>query len=107
MNEARHAHEALQQTNNIRFCHIENDNLLAFYKWNDARTNELLIVVSLDPYYAQQGTLQLPLYDLGLEHGSAIQVHDLITGSSYHWDQEWNFVELHPTLPFHIFQIKK
>ena len=49
VNEARHAHEALQQTNNIRFCHIENDNLLAFYKWNDARTNELLIVVSLDP----------------------------------------------------------
>lgn len=107
INQIRHQNEALQQTNNIKFCTIENDNLMAFYKWNDSKTNELLIVISLDPYYAQQGTVQVPRYDLGLHDGQALQVHDLVTGNSYNWQHEWNFIELHPTLPFHIFKINK
>jgi len=107
VNHIRKENEALQQTNNIKFCNIENDHLLAFYKWNDSKTNELLIIISLDQYYAQQGNLQLPLGDLNIEYGHHVQVNDLLTGSSYNWHNEWNFVELHPTLPFHIFKINK
>lgn len=107
INQIRHEHEALQQTNNIKFCHIENDNLLAFYKWNQDKTDELLIIISLDQYYAQQGMVQLPLSDLGIYKEQKITVSDLVTGSSYNWHAEWNFVELHPTLPFHIFKITK
>ena len=107
INKIRQEQEALQQTNNIEFCHIENDNLLAFYKWNDNKSNEILIIISLDPYYAQQGSLQLPMHSLEIQHGHQIQVQDLITGSSYNWFEEWNFIELHPTLPFHIFKINK
>jgi starch synthase (maltosyl-transferring) len=107
INAIRHQNEALQQTNNIHFCHIENDNLLAFYKWNDDRTNQLLIIICLDQYYAQQGNVQLPLNDIGIHQGHQFRVEDLVTGSSYNWSHEWNFVELHPTLPFHIFKINK
>ncbi|WP_426430245.1 alpha-1,4-glucan--maltose-1-phosphate maltosyltransferase [Winogradskyella sp. HB-48] len=107
VNAIRHQHEALQQTNNIKFCNVNNDNLIAYYKWNDAKTDELLIVVSLEQYYVQQGTVQLPLQDLGIHSGHQITVNDLVTGSSYNWYNEWNFVELHPTLPFHIFKINK
>ena len=107
VNQLRHQNEALQQTNNIKFCYIENNNLMAFYKWNDARTNELLIVISLDPYYSQQGSVKLPLNELKINQGRAYQMHDLVTGSVYNWYNEWNFVELHPTLPFHIFKITK
>ncbi|MEH6537476.1 MAG: alpha-1,4-glucan--maltose-1-phosphate maltosyltransferase [Psychroserpens sp.] len=107
INALRHQNEALQQTNNIKFCYVENDNLLAFYKWNEDRTNELLIIISLDQYYAQQGNVQLPLENMGIHHGQQFSVEDLITGSSYNWNSEWNFVELHPTLPFHIFKINK
>jgi len=107
INHIRHQNEALQQTNNIKFCYIENDNLMAFYKWNDTKTNELLIIISLDAFNVQQGTVQLPLQDLGVSAGHHIEVEDLITNSSYGWVNEWNFVELHPTLPFHIFKINK
>ena len=107
INHIRHQNEALQQTNNIKFCYIENGNLLAFYKWNDAKTNELLIIISLDAYNSQQGTVQLPLHDLGVSAGHNIHVSDLITNNSYNWTSEWNFIELHPTLPFHIFKITK
>ncbi|WP_298759955.1 alpha-1,4-glucan--maltose-1-phosphate maltosyltransferase [uncultured Psychroserpens sp.] len=107
INAIRHENEALQQTNNIKFCNIENDNLLAFYKWNTDRTNEVLIIISLDQYYVQQGNVQLPIQDLNSHNGQQIRVEDLVTGSSYNWHDEWNFVELHPTLPFHIFKIHK
>ncbi len=107
INSIRKENTALQQTNNIKFCHIENDNLIAFYKWDQNKTNELLIIISLDPYYAQQGTVQVPLHDLGVNPGHQVQVQDLVTGSSYNWFNEWNFIELHPTLPFHIFKIIK
>ena len=56
------------QTNNIKFLTIENNQLLAFYKWNQSRTNELLIIISLDHYYSQKGTVQLPLNDLNEKH---------------------------------------
>lgn len=107
INNVRHNHESLQQTNNIQFCHVENENLLAFYKWNDDRSDETLIIISLDQYYMQTGHVQVPLQDLKIHQGHKLEVHDLITGNSYNWYDEWNYVELHPTLPFHIFKIKK
>jgi starch synthase (maltosyl-transferring) len=36
-----------------------------------------------------------------------VKVTDLITGNSYWWDKEWNFVEIHPALPFHLFKIER
>ncbi|WP_422084096.1 alpha-1,4-glucan--maltose-1-phosphate maltosyltransferase [Ulvibacterium sp.] len=105
VNAARKAHECLQQTNNIRFCTIDNDNLIAFYKWNDDQTDRMLIVISLDPYYAQRGMVQLPLDSLGIHAGQPVQVHDIITDNGYLWHNEWNFIELHPALPFHLFHI--
>lgn len=107
INHIRHQNEALQQTNNIKFCYIENNNLLGFYKWNDAKTNELLIIISLDAYNSQQGTVQLPLRELGIHAGHNLKLNDLITNNNYNWYSEWNFVELHPTLPFHIFKLTK
>lgn len=107
LNQARKNHEALQQTNNIRFCHIENHHLLAFYKWNEDKSDEVLVVINLDSHYSQRGMLQLPINDLSLNIEQGVTIHDLVTDNSYLWYDEWNFVELHPALPFHLFHIKK
>ncbi len=107
INKIRHEQEALQQTNNIHFCEIENENLLAFYKWNDAKTSELLIIINLDEHHTQQGTVLLPFSKLGIPHGHPVEVVDLITANSYHWNSDWNYIELDSSLPFHIFKIKK
>ena len=107
INHLRKEHKALQQTHNIKFLHIENDNLLAFYKYDDSQESEVICIVSLDPYYSQKGMVQLPLEALGIYAGHQLKVQDLITSSSYIWGQEWNYVELHPVLPFHLFKISK
>ncbi|WP_430909100.1 alpha-1,4-glucan--maltose-1-phosphate maltosyltransferase [Maribacter sp. 2-571] len=107
INQIRKNHPSLQQTNNIRFCAMENEQLIAFHKWNDDRTDQTLIVVSLDSHHTQIGHVQLPMAALGMEHGESIAVYDLISNNSYIWNNEWNYIELGPNLPFHIFHIRK
>ena len=107
INRIRKEQESLQQTTNIEFCDTTSDQLMAYYKYDDTRENETLMIVNLDAHYAKQGNVKLPLKHLGIQNGQSIRVHDLITGNSYIWDNEWNYVELHPTLPFHLFRIEK
>ncbi len=107
INQIRKENESYQQTNNIQFLETGNEKLMAFYKWNDDRSNETLTVISLDAYHSQSGSIQLPLNALKIPHGHKIEVVDLITKNSYNWYHEWNYVELHATLPFHIFKINK
>ncbi|OYQ38091.1 alpha-1,4-glucan--maltose-1-phosphate maltosyltransferase [Flavobacterium cyanobacteriorum] len=107
VNRIRREQPSLQQTNNIEFCDTDNDQLIAYYKHNDSKENETLMIVSLDAHYSKQGWVKLPLQSMGIHAGQTIIVTDLITGNSYHWDKEWNYVELHPALPFHLFKIQK
>jgi starch synthase (maltosyl-transferring) len=105
INHIRKEQASLQQTNNIVFCDTNNDQVIAYYKYDDSRENETLMISSLDAYYVKQAMVRLPLEALGPKHARGITVTDLITGNSYIWDKEWNFVELHPSLPFHLFKI--
>ncbi len=107
INEARHQHASLQQTWNIEFCPIENNYLIAFYKWNEDKTDETLTIINLDSHNSQKGVVQLPLQALGIQPGHALIMHDVITDNSYVWRSEWNYVELNTALPFHLFHIKK
>lgn len=107
INQIRKENESYQQTNNIQFLETGNEQLMAFYKWNDDRSNETLTVISLDAFNSQAGSIQLPLNELKVDHGQKVEVVDLITKNSYNWYNEWNYVELHATLPFHIFKINK
>jgi len=107
INKIRRQHPSLQQTNNIEFCDTDNDQIIAYYKYDDSRQNETLMIVSLDAYYSKQGWVKVPLRSLGIQEGHNIVVTDLITGNSYHWDKEWCYIELHPALPFHLFKIQK
>jgi starch synthase (maltosyl-transferring) len=105
INQIRNEQPALQQTNNIVFCETDHDQIMAYYKYDDIQENEILMIASLDAHYTKQALVRLPLKALGSKHKHGITVTDLITGNSYIWDKEWNFVELHPALPFHLFKI--
>ena len=81
--------------------------MLAFYKWDDARQDELLIVISLDPDNVQQGHVRLPWEAMELQGPTSPEIFDHMTQTKYHWGEEWNFVELNPSLPIHIFQLNR
>jgi starch synthase (maltosyl-transferring) len=105
VNAARKANPALQHTNNISFCDIANDNILAYYKKHN--DNHILCVVNLDFYNRQGGYVRAPLQALGLNNGDEFKVFDILTGITYSWNSEWNFVELEPNnMPVHLFRIE-
>lgn len=104
INTIRKEQTSLQQTNNIEFCDTNNEQILAYYKFDDDKQDETLMVASLDAHNTQQAMVRLPN---ALLRNMPVQITDLITGNSYIWDKEWNFVELSPELPFHLFKIRK
>lgn len=104
INFIRKAHPSLQQTNNLVFCKNDNEKLLSYYKFDDNKTDHTLLICSLEPYQTLQGMVRLPLEEIG---NRPVRVTDLITGNSYIWDREWNFVSLSPALPFHLFKIER
>ncbi|KAB1157506.1 alpha-1,4-glucan--maltose-1-phosphate maltosyltransferase [Flavobacterium luteum] len=104
INAIRKEQISLQQTNNIVFCDTNNDQVMAYYKYDDDKLNETLMIVSLNSYNQSQAMVRMPLDYIGRQ---PIQVIDLITGNTYDWNKEWNYVELNPELPFHLFKIQK
>ena len=105
-NKARVENTALQRTNNITFCDIQNDNILAYLKtaWNG---NRILAIVNLDPHNTQGGYVKLPLNLINKHPNEEYIVHDLLTGAKYFWKGEYNAIELNPNLmPVHLFRIE-
>lgn len=108
INKIRRSNPALQLTRNIRFCEIDNNFLLAYYKATADYSNIILVVVNLDPYHTQIGNLTLPLEELGIEPGRAYLAHDLLSGDKYIWQGPVSYIELDPQrAPAHIIRIKR
>ncbi len=103
INKIRYEHASLQQTNNIIFCATNNEEVMAYYKFDDEKQDETLMIASLDSNNTAQSMVQLPGDLLGK---LPIKITDLITGNTYIWDKEWNFVVISPDLPFHLFKIQ-
>ena len=104
INSIRKEQASLQQTNNIVFCATDNEQIIAYYKFDDDKKDETLMIVNLDAFNVSRSMVRLPINSLG---NHPIKITDLITGNTYFWDKEWNFVELSPEMPFHLFKIQR
>lgn len=104
-NRIRRENPALQRTNNLTFCTVNDDAIMAYLKVTG--DNRLLTVVNTDAYQRRAAMVQVPIWQLGIGHEQSYQVHDLLTGAYYTWRGEWNYVELDPyVLPMHLFRIE-
>jgi starch synthase (maltosyl-transferring) len=104
INTIRKEESSLQQTNNIVFCDTDNEQIIAYYKFDDEKHNETFMIVNLDAYNVSRAMVRIPIELFG---NQPIRITDLITGNTYFWDKEWNFVELSSELPFHLFKIQR
>ena len=108
VNRIRHDNPAFRANHNLRFHDVDNEQIIAYSKSSEDGSNEVLVVVNLDPHYKQAGLITLPLEDLGLDPQQPYQAHDLLTDARYLWHGARNYVELNPqTVPAHIFVIRR
>jgi len=104
INRIRKTNTALQQTNRIHTCEVQNDQIMAYLKIHQG--NKILCVVNLNAEHRQAGMVRVPLYLIDKNHDETYVAHDLITDARYEWKGEWNYVELDPhILPFHLLRI--
>jgi starch synthase (maltosyl-transferring) len=108
VNRIRRENPALHTNRNLEFHHVDNEQLLFYTKTTPDLSNIILVVVNLDPHYAQSGWVRLPLSRLGIEGAGVYQVHDLLGDGRYLWQGEVNYVQLVPSaLPAHIFRLRR
>jgi starch synthase (maltosyl-transferring) len=108
INRIRRDNPALQSDGTLRFCRIDNEQLIAYLKTDGASGNVLLTVVNLDPHNVQSGWLELDLAALQLDAARPYQVHDLLSDQRYPWHGARNFVMLDPQrLPAHVFKLRR
>ena len=106
LNSIRKNNVALQRLRNLAFHTTDSDAIIAYSKREGK--NLILVVVNLDPAFAQGTTVHWDLNALGIEN-SSFKVKDLLDGKSFDWS-EHQFVHLDPTRPVgkvaHICQVK-
>ena len=95
LNEIRRDHPALCQLRTIRFHAVDNEALLAYSKFDPGTGDTVLVIVTLNPFGAEQGTVWLDMGALGMQTYDRFRVRDEITGEEYQWGQS-NFVRLEP-----------
>jgi starch synthase (maltosyl-transferring) len=106
INAIRRENPALHFDRHLRFYPVDNDQILCFGKNAPDQSNQIVVVVNLDPHRTESGWVHLPAQDLGLE--GPFQVHDLISDARYLWQTGPNFVQLDPSItPAHVFRIRR
>ncbi|MEC9483910.1 MAG: alpha-1,4-glucan--maltose-1-phosphate maltosyltransferase [Halomonas sp.] len=106
LNRIRRENPALQTHLGIAFYPVHNERLLFFGKRTADRDNFILVMVNLDPFEAQEGPCELPLWEFGLPDDAALHVEDLMSGHRWTWHGKWQSMRLEPWhLPFAIWRI--
>jgi starch synthase (maltosyl-transferring) len=95
LNRIRKENPAFGKLGNVRFLTTEYEQILAYHKhWE---TNDLIIVVNLDPTRMHECMVHLPLQELGLREDQMFEVEDLLTGVRHTWRGSRNYVRLDPS----------
>jgi starch synthase (maltosyl-transferring) len=108
VNRIRRESPPLQADDNLRFHTVENDQLIAYSKSTEDRSDIILVVVNLDPRHTQSGWVELPLEEFGLDSAVPFQGHDLLSGARFLWQGRRFYVELDPfAVPAHIIRLRR
>jgi starch synthase (maltosyl-transferring) len=106
INDVRRKHPALAELTNLRFHHVDKDNVMAFSKASPGQ-DAVLVIVNLNPFHWEEATVHLDLEALGIEPWSSYEVHDVITDTTFVWHGPSNYVRLDPyDEPAHVFIVR-
>jgi starch synthase (maltosyl-transferring) len=107
VNRIRSEHVALRR-GTLRFVPVDNDDLIAYLRTDEASGEVLLVVVALSPHFRSSGWVELPIEELGIDPLIPYQMHDLIGGARFLWSGSRNYVELDPAaVPAHVFRLRR
>lgn len=96
INQIRGTHPALHEYDNLHFYWSDDDSILVYGKQTADKSDNILVVVNLDPFQTHETMIHFPLDDFGMPHDEQFEAHELITGERYFWSGGSQFVRLDP-----------
>ena len=106
LNALRRSYPVLQNHLNLTFYEADNPNVLLYGKQNPGEREIILVAVSLDPHNAQETTIEVPLWRIGLPDSAIISVRDLMRNVSFTWTGKYQRHRLDPSdMPFSIWHL--
>ncbi|MDP9071368.1 MAG: alpha-1,4-glucan--maltose-1-phosphate maltosyltransferase [Actinomycetota bacterium] len=106
LNDIRRRHPALQRLRSIRFHGADNQQVIAYSKHTDDRSDVVLTVVNLDPWASHACTLDLDLGLLGLPWDQPFEAYDELSGQSFAWHGPHPYVRLDPFQAAHVLHLR-
>ncbi len=109
LNAIRGSEPALHELSNLSFVHTYSDDVIAYIKRDDrsGAKRHLLGVVNVNPFEVRETNVVVPLEALGIASDAEYKVKDLLTGTTYTWRGEENYVRLDPNDRVgHLFRIE-
>jgi starch synthase (maltosyl-transferring) len=105
LNEIRRAEPALARVRPPLPQPIDDDQLLAWCRYDPATGSRVLVVVNLEPATPLSGTLALDRAALGLEDADAVTAHDLLGAGEHAWSPDAITIECTPEQPVRVFRL--
>jgi starch synthase (maltosyl-transferring) len=106
LNRIRKSNPALQSHLGLRFYSAHSDHVVLYGKVVPDGGDMILIAVNLDPFHAQEVTIEVPLWQLKLPDDASVSVRDLMRDTNFAWHGKLQRIRLDPSeLPFAIWRI--
>jgi starch synthase (maltosyl-transferring) len=106
LNRFRRANPAMRLFPNLVFCPTYDEHILAYLKLMPDGSNNVLIVVNLDPYATHEAALELPLQRMGLAPNDAMLLEEAISGAQWVWRGPHQRIALDPAVqPAMVFRV--
>ncbi len=106
LNRIRKSNPALQSHLGLRFYPAHSDQVIFYGKRLAAQDEMVLVAVSLDPFHAQEVTIEVPLWEWGFSDHASVTAHDLMRDADFVWKGKIQRIRLDPfDLPFAIWRI--
>ncbi len=107
LNRIRRQHPALQSHLGLKFYTAYNDRVILYGKRDPFDGSMVLVAVSLDPHMVQEASIDVPLWDFGLDDRAGISVTDLMRGDTFMWYGKNQRIRLDPSdLPFALWRLE-
>jgi starch synthase (maltosyl-transferring) len=107
LNRIRKENPALRLYKNLEFYAADNERVLFYGKATPDGKNQVLVAVSLDPYEAQEATLEIPLEALGISETEPYEVEELLQKKRLFWTGPTATVKLTPDAPCAIWSVRR
>ena len=110
LNQLRRDNAALQTHLNTKFYSADNPNIIWYGKPSPAAedqacTEMIAVMVSMDPHNAHECHFDVPLWQFGLPDDGTVAVEDLFGGYRFEWHGKVQHIRLDPDEPFRVWRI--